>query len=301
MWEFNQRGPPPGCSVLWVRESRSCFRTGIKRLENYISQHATEPTFSWILHFPEGTLRRSVFWDGNHAASQPRCYEGSADLSTRALLILTLAPRKAMDVAANCSLRVKRPLLDPRFEGYKLSLEPLPCYQLELDAGGTRRCPLALCSFPPSAAIGPTLPAFSSLLAVASQGTVAFFVACWAGVDPGWLPVENESPSPNPEGAAFDWLLRWDPAPPLGFASQGSEVRGWCLGSACLSVLVWPLLRGKLRTGFPPGASSVNRCVEKPRLFGGSSAPVFSGRDPILRRETLLYLGAFSLTYGPSD
>lgn len=38
--------------------------------------------------------------------------------------------------AANCSLRVKRPLLDPRFEGYKLSLEPLPCYQLELDAGG---------------------------------------------------------------------------------------------------------------------------------------------------------------------
>lgn len=36
--------------------------------------------------------------------------------------------------AANCSLRVKRPLLDPRFEGYKLSLEPLPCYQLELDA-----------------------------------------------------------------------------------------------------------------------------------------------------------------------
>lgn len=104
-----------------------------------------------------------------------------------------------MDVAANCSLRVKRPLLDPRFEGYKLSLEPLPCYQLELDAGGTRRCPLALCSFPPSAAIGPTLPAFSSLLAVASQGTVAFFVACWAGVDPGWLPVENESPSPNPK------------------------------------------------------------------------------------------------------
>ncbi|KAM9100746.1 nudC domain-containing protein 1 isoform X1 [Sarcophilus harrisii] len=39
-----------------------------------------------------------------------------------------------MEVAANCSLRVKRPLLDPRFEGYKLSLEPLPCYQLELDS-----------------------------------------------------------------------------------------------------------------------------------------------------------------------
>uniref|UniRef100_A0A8B9WIP6 NudC domain-containing protein 1 n=1 Tax=Bos mutus grunniens TaxID=30521 RepID=A0A8B9WIP6_BOSMU len=39
-----------------------------------------------------------------------------------------------MEVAANCSLRVKRPLLDPRFESYKLSLEPLPSYQLELDA-----------------------------------------------------------------------------------------------------------------------------------------------------------------------
>lgn len=51
-----------------------------------------------------------------------------------------------MEVAANCSLRVKRPLLDPRFEGYKLSLEPLPCYQLELDAGGKRRRPLALFS-----------------------------------------------------------------------------------------------------------------------------------------------------------
>lgn len=49
--------------------------------------------------------------------------------------------------AANCSLRVKRPLLDPRFEGYKLSLEPLPCYQLELDAGGNRRRPPALGSF----------------------------------------------------------------------------------------------------------------------------------------------------------
>ncbi|XP_044768726.1 nudC domain-containing protein 1-like [Neomonachus schauinslandi] len=42
--------------------------------------------------------------------------------------------REGYGVAANCSLRVKRPLLDPRFEGYKLSLKPLPCYQLELDA-----------------------------------------------------------------------------------------------------------------------------------------------------------------------
>lgn len=67
-----------------------------------------------------------------------------------------------MEVAANCSLRVKRPLLDPRFEGYKLSLEPLPCYQLELDAGGKRRRPLALFSSSLSDAKGQTLPAFSS-------------------------------------------------------------------------------------------------------------------------------------------
>ncbi|XP_067323431.1 nudC domain-containing protein 1 [Anolis sagrei] len=36
--------------------------------------------------------------------------------------------------AANCSLRVKRPLLDPKFEGYKLSLEPLASYQVALDS-----------------------------------------------------------------------------------------------------------------------------------------------------------------------
>lgn len=54
-----------------------------------------------------------------------------------------------MEVAANCSLRVKRPLLDPRFEGYKLSLEPLPCYQLELDAGGKRRRPPGTLVLPP--------------------------------------------------------------------------------------------------------------------------------------------------------
>ncbi|NXA39289.1 NUDC1 protein, partial [Eudromia elegans] len=36
--------------------------------------------------------------------------------------------------AAHCSLKAKRLLLDARFEGYKLSLEPLACYQLALDA-----------------------------------------------------------------------------------------------------------------------------------------------------------------------
>ncbi|XP_038600737.1 nudC domain-containing protein 1 isoform X1 [Tachyglossus aculeatus] len=39
-----------------------------------------------------------------------------------------------MEVAANCSLRVQRPLLNPAFEGYKLALDPLPCYQLDLDS-----------------------------------------------------------------------------------------------------------------------------------------------------------------------
>lgn len=47
-------------------------------------------------------------------------------------------------MAAHCSLQAKRLLLDPKFEGYKLSLEPLACYQLELDAGeewgGAARC-----------------------------------------------------------------------------------------------------------------------------------------------------------------
>ncbi|XP_075681935.1 nudC domain-containing protein 1 [Rhinoderma darwinii] len=35
--------------------------------------------------------------------------------------------------ASNCSLRVNRLLLDPKFESYKLSLDPLPCYGVELD------------------------------------------------------------------------------------------------------------------------------------------------------------------------
>ncbi|KAG8441699.1 hypothetical protein GDO86_010762 [Hymenochirus boettgeri] len=35
--------------------------------------------------------------------------------------------------AANCSLKVNRLLLDPQFESYKLTLDPLPCYNVELD------------------------------------------------------------------------------------------------------------------------------------------------------------------------
>uniref|UniRef100_A0A8C2SZI5 NudC domain-containing protein 1 n=1 Tax=Coturnix japonica TaxID=93934 RepID=A0A8C2SZI5_COTJA len=43
-------------------------------------------------------------------------------------------PASGMEGAAHCSLEAKRLLLDPKFEGYKLSLEPLACYQLQLDA-----------------------------------------------------------------------------------------------------------------------------------------------------------------------
>lgn len=37
--------------------------------------------------------------------------------------------------ASNYSLKVNRELLDPRFESYRLSLEPTPCYTVQLDAG----------------------------------------------------------------------------------------------------------------------------------------------------------------------
>nr|XP_056710234.1 nudC domain-containing protein 1 [Euleptes europaea] len=39
-----------------------------------------------------------------------------------------------MEAAAPRSLRVQRLLLDPKFEGYKLSLEPLACYQAPLES-----------------------------------------------------------------------------------------------------------------------------------------------------------------------
>lgn len=45
-----------------------------------------------------------------------------------------------MAAATSCSLRAKRLLLEPRFEGYKLSLEPLACYRLGLADGERRRC-----------------------------------------------------------------------------------------------------------------------------------------------------------------
>lgn len=37
--------------------------------------------------------------------------------------------------AANYSLKVNRDLLDPNFESYRLSLDSLPTYSVELDAG----------------------------------------------------------------------------------------------------------------------------------------------------------------------
>ena len=206
--------------------------------KDYITQHATEATFSRALHFPEGTLRRSVFWDENHAASKPRCYQGSADLSTRALLILTLGPWKAMEVAANCSLRVKRPLLDPRFEGYKLSLEPLPSYQLELDAGGKRRHPLTFCSVPLSVSFGATRRAFSSFLTSASQATVAFLTLKQSWGSP-WLSSENDA----------------HPRPPREPPSSGSGVAGpWVPWALLLGLLPRP--RPPIGPGLIPAAES---------------------------------------------
>jgi len=35
----------------------------------------------------------------------------------------------------NCSLKVNRELLDPSFESYRLSLDSIPTYNIELDAG----------------------------------------------------------------------------------------------------------------------------------------------------------------------
>ncbi|XP_036410915.1 nudC domain-containing protein 1 [Megalops cyprinoides] len=36
--------------------------------------------------------------------------------------------------ASNCSLKINRQLLDPNFESYRLSLDPLPSYKIQLDA-----------------------------------------------------------------------------------------------------------------------------------------------------------------------
>ncbi len=38
----------------------------------------------------------------------------------------------------NCSLKVNRELLDPSFESYRLSLDSVPTYNVELDAGEKR-------------------------------------------------------------------------------------------------------------------------------------------------------------------
>ncbi len=38
----------------------------------------------------------------------------------------------------NCSLKVNRELLDPSFESYRLSLDSIPTYNVELDAGEKR-------------------------------------------------------------------------------------------------------------------------------------------------------------------
>jgi len=39
----------------------------------------------------------------------------------------------------NCSLKVNRELLDPSFESYRLSLDSIPTYNIELDAGEKKK------------------------------------------------------------------------------------------------------------------------------------------------------------------
>lgn len=46
--------------------------------------------------------------------------------------------------ASNYSLKVNRDLLDPKFESYRLSLDPIPTYNVELDAGEGRQQMLVL-------------------------------------------------------------------------------------------------------------------------------------------------------------
>lgn len=153
-----------------------------------------------------------------------------------------------MEVAANCSLRVKRPLLDPRFEGYKLSLEPLPCYQLELDAGGKRRRPPALS--PLSAAGSRTLSSFSSFLSWASKATGAFRISRRASVDRGWPPLEREA---HPG-------TQWESPSPGSARVPGSVTQ--------LLPGLWALSRPWPGPRFRSLASSVTVCVEKPHLGG---------------------------------
>lgn len=47
----------------------------------------------------------------------------------------------------NCSLNVNRELLDPSFESYRLSLDPIPTYNVELDAGEKRALLLSDCIY----------------------------------------------------------------------------------------------------------------------------------------------------------
>lgn len=47
--------------------------------------------------------------------------------------------------ASNYSLKVNRDLLDPNFESYRLSLDAIPTYNIELDAG-ERRAVVSTCA-----------------------------------------------------------------------------------------------------------------------------------------------------------
>lgn len=207
-----------------------------------------------------------------------------------------------MEVAANCSLRVKRPLLDPRFEGYKLSLEPLPSYQLELDAGGKRRCPLALCPFLFSDAIGPTLPAFSSFLTPASKATEAFLTASRAGVDIGWRSLEDSDPGTRREppslGSYVAGPSRAGPLLDRRAAVSGTRV---VLG-------LWPLVRPwrgpcsgeSSELAFPLGILCKRVMLRSHTSLEDPQLP-FPLAETVFKTETWWQFRAFSITWVLSD
>lgn len=109
-------------------------KCSLRRLGDYSSRRAPRQTAAPGLDYrsqraplPPGAALPVVPRGGSRAPPEV-CRAASA--ASRSF------PRgRGMAGAAHCSLQAKRLLLDPKFEGYKLSLEPLACYQLGLDAG----------------------------------------------------------------------------------------------------------------------------------------------------------------------
>lgn len=94
---------------------------------------------------PLPILLRAVRWEMCPCGfKQETCFL-SRCLPTILLLLLlrssgsdeVLNQRITVMAASNYSLKVNRDLLDPNFESYRLSLDPIPTYSVQLDAGET--------------------------------------------------------------------------------------------------------------------------------------------------------------------